>query len=629
MKKLIYILACAGLMAVSCGEELLDTRSSSSSDSATMFSNETYAEAAVMNIYRQFGVDKSYRNRWLVYYGANTDSEWYVSASPDKATDTKTLIYTYNATYDDAGSQLNEDGGQYALAYTAIENCHLAVAGLRKYGNVEGNAGMRYLLGESLVLRAFFYFDLIKAWGDVPARFQPIGETGDVNKPKSDRDEIYKQIIADLEEAVNYVDWPNEGARTGTVTRVNKAFAYGLLARVCLSAAGYAQRPDEGRIGTGNVGSNRRSKLIEAGQEWGGNALYTKALAACKEVIAKENASVKLEGSFDEIWRDMMKREVTAGGEALFVIPFADNRGQWMNNYAVKHTTADKYCGKANAGGTIGPVPTLFYEYDKNDRRRDVTCVPYRWNGGKQELENIQKWYCGKYRYEWMNEVVSGNDCGIKPIVMRYADVLLMAAEAANELNDLPYAKTQLRKVRYRAFKSNDAVDTYLDGIVSKDDMFWAIYKERMLEFNCEQVRKQDLIRWGLLKKSLDDVKGKMKAMLDHTTYTSAVTGDSYDFSTIGTKVYYKYADDGETVQLHGLGFGEAGEPEGAGWTLYTSKKTDGSTEEEYIKSGTTSTARIDMIYQYDPDVHMFWPLFKMSLTPNSMLANDYGYPVR
>ena len=178
MKKLIYILACAGLMAVSCGEELLDTRSSSSSDSATMFSNETYAEAAVMNIYRQFGVDKSYRNRWLVYYGANTDSEWYVSASPDKATDTKTLIYTYNATYDDAGSQLNEDGGQYALANAAIENCNLAVAGLRKYGNVEGNAGMRYLLGESLVLRAFFYFDLIKAWGDVPARFQPIGETG-------------------------------------------------------------------------------------------------------------------------------------------------------------------------------------------------------------------------------------------------------------------------------------------------------------------------------------------------------------------------------------------------------------------------------------------------------------------
>ena len=300
-----------------------------------------------------------------------------------------------------------------------------------------------------------------------------------------------------------------------------------------------------------------------------------------------------------------------------------------MNNYAIRHATADKYCGKAGAGGTIGPVPTLFYEYDKADRRRDVTCIPYRWNGGKQELENVQKWYCGKYRYEWMNDVISGNDCGIKPILMRYADVLLMAAEAANELNDLPYAKEQLRKVRYRAFKSNNTVDAYLDAIGSKDAMFKAIYRERMLEFSCEQIRKQDLIRWGLLKKSLDDVKGKMKAMLDHTTYTSAVTGDSYDFSTIGTKVYYKYDADGETIQLHGLDFGEAGEPDGEGWTLYTSKKTDGTLEEEYIKSGTTSTGRIDMIYQYDPDVHMFWPIFKQSITTNSLLANDYGYPVR
>ena len=58
-------------------------------------------------------------------------------------------------------------------------------------------------------------------------------------------------------------------------------------------------------------------------------------------------------------------------------------------------------------------------------------------------------------------------------------------------------------------------------------------------------------------------------------------------------------------------------------------EKYDGTLEEEYIKSGTTSTGRIDMIYQYDPDVHMFWPIFKQSITTNSLLANDYGYPVR
>ena len=144
-----------------------------------------------------------------------------------------------------------------------------------------------------------------------------------------------------------------------------------------------------------------------------------------------------------------------------------------------------------------------------------------------------------------------------------------------------------------------------------------------------EIFRKQDLIRWGLLKASLDDAKNKMKAMLDHTPYTSELTGKTYEFDLIGSKVYYKYDVDGETVQLHGLDFGEAGEPEGTGWTLFTSKKTDGTTEEEYIKSGTTAAARIDMIYQYDPDVHMFWPLFKQSITTNSLLVNDYGYPMQ
>lgn len=281
MKKLIYILACTGLLATSCGEDLLDTRSSSSSDSETMFSNETYAEAAVMNIYRQFGVDKSYRNRWLIYYGANSDTEWYVGASPDKPTDTKTLIYSYNASYDERTAAQREQRPVRPWP-TPPSRTRIwpspACASTATWRTMRE----RYLLGEALVLRALYYHDLVKAWGDVPARFQPIGETGDVIKPKSDRDVIYRQIISDLEEAVNYVYWPNESGKTRLTTRVNKAFAYGLLARVCLSAAGYSQRPDEGQIGTGNVGQNRRSRLTESGQAWGDGALYTKALDACK-----------------------------------------------------------------------------------------------------------------------------------------------------------------------------------------------------------------------------------------------------------------------------------------------------------------------------------------------------------
>ena len=74
--------------------------------------------------------------------------------------------------------------------YTAIERANLAIEGLRKYGNVEADANMAYLLGEALTLRAMVYYDLCKAWGDVPARFEPVtSET--TYLPKSSREVIF------------------------------------------------------------------------------------------------------------------------------------------------------------------------------------------------------------------------------------------------------------------------------------------------------------------------------------------------------------------------------------------------------------------------------------------------------
>jgi ABC-type molybdate transport system permease subunit len=84
----------------------------------------------------------------------------------------------------------------------------------------------------------------------------------------------------------------------------------------------------------------------------------------------------------------------------------------------------------------------LFYDYDKDDIRRDITCVPYYWDGGVKVNETqasggyqvpnkLSQWYFGKLRYEWMSRVVtSTNDDGVNWQVMRLADVYLMAAEA-------------------------------------------------------------------------------------------------------------------------------------------------------------------------------------------------------
>ena len=61
----------------------------------------------------------------------------------------------------------------YAMMYTGIERANLCIRGLRNFGDIENNEDMAYLLGEALTLRAVYYADLIKSWGDVPARFEP------------------------------------------------------------------------------------------------------------------------------------------------------------------------------------------------------------------------------------------------------------------------------------------------------------------------------------------------------------------------------------------------------------------------------------------------------------------------
>lgn len=635
MKKIAYLFAAAILpmMATSCLDEKLEVENPSEYEANVIFASYTYSENVVNSIYQRFGMNKSYRNRFLNYYGTNTDCEWWNGA---KSGDVKSAISMYSSNTTD-GNQLNESDGAYSQIYIAIESANQCIAGLRQYGEIETRPDMAYLLGEVLTLRAMLYYDLVKAWGDVPARFEPL-KTETIYVQKSDRDVIFKQLIADLQEAANYVYWPTEAAQTMTTGRVNKAFTKGLLARVCLMAAGKALRTDEGTLGTGNMGSKRVSKLTEPGGEWADNYLYRTALQACKDVIEKENVYVRLTDDFEKIWIDMMQyKNFVAGNETLFVIPFSHEvlRGQWNYTYAIKHPGKDPYVGKSGMGGSMGPVPTMYYEYEKNDERRDVSCVNYVWKEqAKAELEpaGLNTWYFGKYRYEWMTNgsKVTANDDGIMPIVMRYADVLLMAAECANELGEMDYARDQFRKVRLRAFDSHKTeANKYVDALTSKDAMFKAIVHERALEFCGEAIRKADLIRWGMLGESIEETKDKMRALRTLTDYTSPTTGREYKFSTLNSSLWYRLSPTElvpEHIEMYGLDFGEGGTPEGSGWTQWADKEG----KPDYIKESKISDEKISYLSLAGSaaatDQRMFWPLYSAITSTNPYLTNDYGY---
>ena len=606
MKKIVkYILSAAVvLLSLSACDKILDSESPSAFDAATVYSNYALTEGTIFGITEAFCEVNSYRGRFLPWYGFNTDVEWYNTYKPG---DGKSDIAAYDCLPNN--SQLNLSNGPFPLMYMGIERANLVIEGLREYGNCDTRSDMAYLLGEALTLRAMIYYDLTKAWGDVPARFESLtSET--IYAKKESRDVIYKQILADLEEAIPYL--PNPGATTATsrTDRINKVFAEGLYARIAMAASGYAIRPEDGAVGTGDLGTVRLSNDPELQKA----TLYPKALNYLKAAIASGSAS--LEQNVEAYWRKMNNMDnLTAGPafETLYVIPFGAGRGRWNFTFAISSEGASITNG-VSRGGDAGPLPTMYFKYGENDQRRDVTCVNYKWNKDNTiEPAGIGKWFFGKYRFEWMDAqpYTGGNDDGIKPVVMRYADILLMAAEIENELNGPSGAKQYLLPVRERAYKGHESqAEAYVAAISSKEEMFQAIVDERALEFCGEFLRKGDLIRWNLLKTNLDAAIDDMLDLRDLQGAYAGLTGD----------IAYAYAADNKSIAITFLtadGEVPAGTEISAG---YVNKYDD-------AKSTGFYEARIRGLYTNDPEQHMFWPIFNDTMTNSQgFIKNDYGY---
>ncbi|OFY67092.1 MAG: carbohydrate-binding protein SusD [Bacteroidetes bacterium RBG_13_43_22] len=601
MKKIIYILSLVFAVFLMSCENFLETPSQSTLDESLIFSNTTLASMAVDGIKEPFGQTNSYRGRFLTHFGSNTDIEWYNSST--SATARADLSRYVNST---TNTDMNTTNNAWGMMYSGIERANICIRGIRTYGKPEAGNEMGELLGEALTLRAIYYADLLKGWGDIVARFEPVSSET-MYLPKSNREVIYKQLLDDLEEASGLVAWPNASSRTVNTEGINKAFVKAFRARLCLAASGYSLHPD----------GIRRSTDPELSPA----TLYPVALEECLDVI--NSGTAKLETTFETLWRKNCQDQAVpvdpAGFESLWEIPFAQGRGRHLYTYGIKHNSVDQYTGQSQ-GGQYGPLPFVFYDYDVKDTRRDVTCVPYQYGSAvasvaKQELRALNNWCFGKWRYEWMDRIVtSTNDDGVNKIYMRYAEVLLMAAEIENELNGPSAAAPYLKEIRQRAFAQADwatKVDAYVNALSTKELMFDAIVKEHAFEFCGEMERKMALIRWDMLKTKMDEAKVKMDNLRNQTG----------KYSDVPSNLYYKYIadEDGKLTKLdiYGLNRGETADMSGtynytvAGWVGPT--KIDDN--------------KLNSLFTNNPDQNQFWPIWQVFIdASNGMLTNDYGY---
>lgn len=596
IKLSIFSMALAAGMT-SCD---LEAPTQSTLDGSSVYSVYSLAEAEVMSIHVSFGETNSYRGRFLPYYGLNTDVEVPSGTAPSFASknDDKQNLLNYDTS--ESNGQMNTDNNAYAKFYEGIERANLAIEGLRQYGDIANNKNMAQLLGEALTLRAVIYADLTKAWGDVPARFTP-NSNDNIYMPRCNRDSIYKVLLADLKEAEDYCYWPNQNSVTKTTERVSKSFVKALRARIALYAGGYGLRGDGYRL----------SKDPELAPE----KMYQIAKDECEDIT---NAGYNKLGSFKDNFTKLCQDNVTAGGESIWEIPFSDGRGRVLYTWGVKHASKDQYT-QQNQGGVNGPAPYLYYDFDADDARRDITCVPYQWSkeliNGKshQELRKISQWCFGKLRYEWMKRIVtSTNDDGVNFQYMRLADVYLMAAEAENQLGNTSTAWNYMEPVLARVLPAAKVNALKAKYCASKDAFQQGIIEQRGFEFAGEQLRKADLVRWGIIDNKMAEAKQKLT---DLANRQGAYEG-------LPDKIYYTLDTDGETLKLYGLNKGEDNadkikELKAAGWENKNWFVSNGANiiTEDYING----------LYVEQPSTHCLWPIWKTFIDKSNGYLNNDG----
>lgn len=578
----------------------LEAPSISALNESSVFAVYSLAEAEVMSIHVSFGETNSYRGRFLPYYGVNTDVEVGNSPELSSATSDKQSLWNYNTLPNNG--QMNTDNNAYAKFYEGIERANLAIQGIRAHGDIENKPDMAQLLGEALTLRAVIYNDLIKAWGDVPARFEPNGPEN-VYLPRTSRDVIYKQLLADLLEAEDYCYWPNENKITQTTERVSKAFVKGLRARIALYAGGYGLRGD----------GYRRSKDPDLAPE----KMYQIAKEECEDII---NQGCNTLGEFKDNFIKLCEDNVTAGGESLWEIPFSEGRGRVLYTWGVKHQAKDQYTQQAQ-GGVNGPIATLYYDYDEDDIRRDITCVPYEWSkdlvNGKAhvQLRAQNKWCFGKLRYEWMKRIVtSTNDDGVNWQYMRLADVYLMAAEAINELDGPSAAWKYMEPVLNRVLPAAKVSALKTQYTASKTAFFNGIVDQRAFEFAGEALRKCDLVRWGNIDTKMAEAKAKLQDLQKRQG----------NYAGYPDKVYINNSEDKDNIEIYGLNKGEDDsdkikELKDAGW--------DSKNWFESTSGYVLTDDYINGLYVVTPSTHCLWPIWQTFIdASNNMLNNDGIY---
>jgi starch-binding outer membrane protein, SusD/RagB family len=496
-RSIAAVIIVTAVIGLSSCKKYLDVQPVSSATPDYVFSNVDNAYKAVLGAYAPLTGDQGYGIRLSMYYPYDNDEMMGQSGAIGDNERRDIAHYAANA----SNTQLYSP---YSQLYQGVERSNLCIYYIPKMdlytnGTDAQKKELKRMHGEALTLRAQYYFELIRNWGDVVAQWQPAAFETNLFKTKTDRDSIYEQLLDDLATAETLVPWRNEVAKD---ERITQGAVRGLRARIALYRAGFSLRSD----GQMRQGSNS-------------SKYYQIAKDECNAIMTSGQHS--LNPSFQSVFKDYIcGHRIEPNGEVIWEVAMAGGSSA-LGDSKLGYYNGPRYNNTGNSALVI--LPTFFYLFDSTDLRRDVTVAPYFIN---QDFtlagRPITSMPDGKFRRDWTSNpsllTTAAQYMGLNWPLIRYSDVLLMFAEAENEINNGPTAAAYnaINMVRRRGYgkpiNSPDATVDLASGL-SKSAFFNAIVKERALELASEGHRKYDLIRWNLLAQKIADTKTQLTAM--------------------------------------------------------------------------------------------------------------------
>ncbi len=341
--------------------------------------------------------------------------------------------------------------------YTGIGRCNQAIENVPKFVEAGLDAALaNRLVGEAKFLRAYFYFNLVRFYGDIPkiARVYTGEQASQIyddysNNPKA---EIYALIEEDLIDAASKLPLKSAYAAKD-LGRATKGAAQALLAKVYL----YEKK-------------------------------WNDALASANDVI--NSSEYDLEPDYAMIWRQSQEN----GTESIFEIEAQNGAEGWgIGGYFTTQGARGNVIDGYNGWGFNTPSDDLEAAYEAGDVRKAATIYyigQTLWDGAVLESASNPKYNYKAYTSQTQEDNYDAWSTGKNIRVLRLGEVLLIKAEAANELGTTADAVSALNKIRTRAGLANTTAS-------DQNGLRTAIYKERRVEMAMEHDRWFDLVRTG------------------------------------------------------------------------------------------------------------------------------------